>query len=83
MNEKYNRLLWHSRRSSLELDLLLGGYVRNHYKTLPPELQEGYARLLEADDVLLHRWLIDGRSPPPRFRPVIRDILIHAKKNKP
>jgi antitoxin CptB len=60
---EYNRLCWHSRRGMLELDLVLGPFVRNHYPGLSPVDKERYRRLLECEDQDLFSWFL-GRVIP-------------------
>ena len=60
---EYNRLCWHSRRGMLELDLVLGPFVSEHYPQLPAADQERYRRLLECEDQDLFAWFM-GREQP-------------------
>ena len=41
----YHRVLWHSRRGMLELDILLEGFVRNRYLELSAPQQALYRQL--------------------------------------
>ena len=56
-------LYWRSRRGLLELELLLGPFVRECYADLSAEAQRSYARLLDCDDVDIYDWL-QNRSQP-------------------
>lgn len=60
---EYNRLCWHSRRGMLELDLVLGPFVREHYPSLPAQDKAHYRRLLECEDQDLFSWFM-GRVTP-------------------
>jgi antitoxin CptB len=60
---EYNRLCWHSRRGMLELDLILGPFVKQHYPSLSAENQARYRRLLECEDQDLFAWFM-GRVKP-------------------
>jgi antitoxin CptB len=59
----YNRLCWHSRRGMLELDLVLGPFVRECYPSLPVEEQQRYRQLLECEDQDMFSWFL-GRATP-------------------
>lgn len=60
---EYNRLCWHSRRGMLELDLVLGPFVREHYPQLSVADQARYRRLLECEDQDMFAWFL-GREQP-------------------
>lgn len=62
-NPAYNRLCWHSRRGMLELDLVLGPFVKRCYPQLPADDQQRYERLLECEDQDLFSWFL-GRVTP-------------------
>ena len=59
----YNQLVWHSRRGMLELDLLLGPFVKECYPTLAEEDKARYRQLLESEDQDLFSWFL-GRVTP-------------------
>ncbi|MCZ6831772.1 MAG: succinate dehydrogenase assembly factor 2 [Gammaproteobacteria bacterium] len=60
---EYNRLCWHSRRGMLELDLMLGPFVNQHYPLLSAEKKARYRRLLACEDQDLFAWFL-GRAKP-------------------
>ena len=60
---EYNRLVWHSRRGMLELDLMLGPFVKQCYPDLPEEDKVRYRQLLESEDQDLFSWFL-GRVTP-------------------
>lgn len=60
---QYNRICWHSRRGMLELDLLLGPFVRDHFKQQSERDQQRYVRLLKEEDQDLFRWLLSADKP--------------------
>ena len=75
-----NRIIWHSRRGMLELDLLLEPFARNCFETLSREQQQLYQRLLSCEDQDLYRWLLQCQSPAePALEPIIAQILAYAK----
>ncbi len=55
---EYNRVIWHSRRGMLELDLVLEPFVKNHYLKLDEEGQALYRRLLLCEDQDLFNWFL-------------------------
>ena len=59
----YNRLVWHSRRGMLELDLMLEPFVKQCYPDLPEEDKARYRQLLESEDQDLFSWFL-GRATP-------------------
>ena len=77
-----NRLLWHSRRGALELDILLSNYVINRYATLPHNMQQLYELLLEEDDPDLMLWLIKKIAPPTKMQPIVDDILSYRQESR-
>ena len=75
LKKRYHRFLWHSRRSSLELDIILSRYIKDYYASLPANLCDDYQRLLELDDIKLRQWLIERQPPDPPFQRIVTDIL--------
>ncbi len=74
-----NRVVWHSRRGMLELDLLLEPFARECFDQLPREQQLLYQELLTCEDQDLYRWLLQQEDPPDaRLKPVIQLILAKA-----
>ncbi len=59
----YNRLVWHSRRGMLELDLVLGPFVKEGYPALAEDDKARYRQLLECEDQDLFSWFL-GRVAP-------------------
>ena len=53
-------LIWRCRRGNRELDMLLTGYLEQHYSTASPSEQAAFQRLLELPDALLWRHLCQG-----------------------
>jgi len=77
-----NRVIWHSRRGMLELDLLLEPFARNRFETLSVEQQQRYQQLLSCEDQDLYRWLLQCQPPAESsLVPIIELILAHAKSN--
>lgn len=60
-NIEYNRVIWHSRRGMLELDIVLEKFVRQCYPNLPESDQALYRRLLESEDQQLFDWFLKKR----------------------
>jgi len=57
------RLSWQCRRGMLELDLVLCRFLEVAYPALDAEDKARFARLLEEEDRVLHRWLLGGSAP--------------------
>lgn len=79
--QEYQRVLWHSRRGMLELDLVLGPFVRLRYRDLPAEQQSLYRDLLNCQDQELFDWFL-GKSQPqsPDLRGMVELILTFQKQ---
>ncbi len=56
-NTQLKRLIWHSRRGMLELDLLLVPFARHELANLSDDEQQTYARLLTNQDPDIYVWL--------------------------
>lgn len=60
---EFRRLIWHSRRGMLELDVLLGPFTQLHFKTLDDSDQAHYLRLIEGEDADIWGWLQGTLAP--------------------
>jgi antitoxin CptB len=60
---EFNRLTWHSRRGMLEIDVMLMPFTAHHYRTLSPEDQAAYRRLLDCEDQDIWEYLRGFREP--------------------
>jgi len=71
----FKKLVWHSRRGMLELDLLLLPFARTRLRTLSSHQQALYRQLLEEQDQDLFAWLIEReKHPAPPIQELIRLI---------
>jgi antitoxin CptB len=59
-----NKLRWHCRRGSLELDLILSRYLDTVYALATPTEQQAFQRLLDLEDTDLLRYLLGEDTPP-------------------
>jgi antitoxin CptB len=57
------RLHWQCRRGMLELDLILSRFLTVAYRALDAEDKTRFARLLEEEDQVLHRWFMGASAP--------------------
>lgn len=55
---EHNRVIWHSRRGMLELDLVLEPFVKQAYVHLDAPARELYRRLLTCEDQDLFNWFL-------------------------
>ncbi len=55
---EYNRVIWHSRRGMLELDLVLEPFAKQVYLVLDEETQAQYRELLACEDQELFDWFL-------------------------
>jgi antitoxin CptB len=58
------RLIWRCRRGMKELDLLLTGYLREHWPQAGPTERAAFERILELPDPLLAAYLMEREAPP-------------------
>ncbi|KAI6019917.1 Flavinator of succinate dehydrogenase-domain-containing protein [Pisolithus orientalis] len=76
------RLVYQSRkRGTLESDLLLSTFARDHLHTMSmPELSE-YDKLLDESDWDIYYWATGNRTPPDRWAssPLLQKLKLHAK----
>jgi antitoxin CptB len=79
-NAEYNRLCWHSRRGMLELDLVLGPFVQDCYRTLSPPDQQRYRQLLLSEDPDLFSWFLGHATPPDKdIEKIVNKILAFTR----
>ena len=60
---EFNRLSWHSRRGMLEIDVMLMPFTQYHYRSLSPDDQLAYRRLLDCEDQDIWEWLRGFQFP--------------------
>lgn len=78
------RVIWHSRRGMLELDLALGPFAKEQYALLCAEDQGKYRKLLEEEDTDLFQWVLQASKPnDPELVDIMGKVLAYAKENKP
>ncbi|MCB1773770.1 MAG: succinate dehydrogenase assembly factor 2 [Gammaproteobacteria bacterium] len=69
------KLRWRCRRGMLELDVLFQHYLSEHYPADDSADQQRFCDLLDEQDPVLQRWLLQGvEHPDPDFRPLISRI---------
>ena len=81
MSEK-SRLRWLCRRGMKELDVIMSGYLENHYANATDTEKNGFKALLEMPDPDLYALLL-GRQTSSNFSiqhvaRSIRDISMHS-----
>ena len=75
-----NRIIWHSRRGMLELDLLLEPFARNRFDSLSPQQQQLYQQLLSHEDQDLFSWMMQRQEPSDlTLKPIIELIVAYAR----
>ena len=60
----FDRLRWRCRRGLLELDLVLTGFLENHYPHLNLQEQAAFDKLLEVPDESLIGYVQGDQVPP-------------------
>ena len=68
----FDRIRWRCRRGLLELDLILKGFLENHFDRLDARQRDLFIELLDESDNDLLDWAL-GRGKPfdPRYLPVV------------
>lgn len=73
---EYKRLIWHSRRGMLELDLLMLPFAREVYPSLPEDDQARYRQLIECEDNDLFAWFMQRSRPEDPDLARIVDLIL-------
>jgi antitoxin CptB len=74
------KLFWACRRGMLELDVLLGNFLREAYPTLAAKDQQAFAILLTYSDPELFSWLLGHEAPPePTILTIVNKVRDHAR----
>ena len=73
--QEKNRMLWRCRQGTRELELLLYGYVDQHYELLSRDERSAMQQLLEHNSNQLSDWLLYGEnSSAESLKPLITKI---------
>lgn len=75
-DREYKRLVWHSRRGMLELDLLLVPFVKEAYPSLPEADQARYRQLIDCEDNDLFAWFMQRNRPEDPDLARIVDLIL-------
>ena len=73
---EYKRLVWHSRRGMLELDVLMLPFVKEVYPSLPEEDRARYRQLIECEDNDLFAWFMQRSRPEDPDLARIVDLIL-------
>jgi len=76
------RLVYQSRkRGTLESDLLLSTFARDHLGSMDEAELREYDKLLDEPDWDIYYWATESRTPPERWgkSSVLEKLKIHAK----
>lgn len=80
--KQINRLRWKCRRGMLELDLILLGFLENHYMKLSDDQKQIFETLLDEQDPQLFEWFMGKTFPQDkRLATMIELINSHSKDN--
>lgn len=75
------KILWHSRRGMLELDLLLVPFAQEIFIELTLQEQLLYEKFLSEEDQDLFAWLMGTATPQNnQYQSIIAKILAHRGK---
>ena len=71
-----NRIIWHSRRGMLELDLILEPFAKHCYPRLSDGEQQDYVRLLASEDQDLFDWFLKKKPVDnPALLGIVETVL--------
>ena len=80
-NIEAKRVVWHSRRGMLELDVLLLPFAQEAYGELNEDDQARYRALLEKEDPDLFMWFLEHITPDDAdMERIVNLVLEHARK---
>lgn len=81
-NEReFRRLLWHSRRGMLELDVILLPFTESQYRNLSEQDQLDYHALINCEDQDLFNWFMEKSvCPEPHIQRMVNIVLEHARQ---
>ncbi len=71
-----NRLRWHCRRGMLELDVLLIPFLEARFRTLLPEDQQRFEKLIAGEDQDIFSWMMRSAVPEDTDLKRIVDIVL-------
>jgi len=78
--EELRRLVWHSRRGMLELDVLLLPFTETQYSGLNEKDKLAYRQMIECEDQDLFNWFMDkSKSSDPEVQRIIDVVLAYAR----
>ena len=82
MNAEFNlsKIRWQCRRGMLELDIIFGKFVDQHFEKLSDNEKQAFVKLLDQPDVTLYAWLLKYENPiDPQDEMIIRKIQTALK----
>ena len=75
------RVVWHSRRGMLELDVLLLPFAEQKYRELSDDDQALYRQLLDCEDPDLFTWFLEHQIPDDAgLARMVNMVLEHAQQ---
>ena len=76
--EQKAKINWHCRRGMLELDLILGRFIKHHLDTLSMENVSAFEELLTNTDPDLYAWLMGYETPASKeLLDIVTFIRLH------
>lgn len=77
------RLRWRCRRGMRELDMLLSGFLEQHYAGADFDLQKAFSSMLEELDQDILDWIMQRQSCPTCYASVIRELQQFSASRRP
>ena len=82
-NININKTIWAGRRGLLELDLLLGPFIRSEFNKMSEIDQSHFYEFLKLDDDELFDFFLGSKEVPQQFLAIVSEVLeFHAKEKK-
>jgi len=78
---EYNRVIWHSRRGMVELDLVLEPFIKQAYLLLSEADQLAYRELLDCEDQELFDWFLK-KSPVDAKHQATVDMILDYQASR-
>jgi antitoxin CptB len=73
------KLAWACRRGMLELDVLLGNFLKQRFSDLSLTDKDHFVALLQYPDPLLFDWLMGRAVPAAELGGIVEQIRSHAR----
>jgi antitoxin CptB len=77
-SQRKAKVNWHCRRGMLELDVILGGFSKDHLEQLTEQQLSFFEQLLDRPDPDIYAWLMGYEQPEEKE---LADIVAFIRSN--